>query len=869
MTDRSLHGFRANVVSMRRHLRAGRREFGTLLARVAAQTRRIHERSRGYAQQLRRIHDRSRRYVDQLLAQCAAAAAPRVALCPATETLEGRRLLSAVSLSSGVLKLTGDSWTGNSLTVDLQSNGGFWVNADGHIISTSPGAVSSISITGGSGADAVYINPGIKVAATINTYGGNDTIKGGSGYDNITAGDGADKIYGSGKIVVGNGSSAVYVGKLASYVQVGNGNDLVEGGPGNDTLIAGGGHSTLYGGAGADLLEGGAYTTYPDATWQDKVVRNFTSSSTTTVASTTPTQLQSVPSGSVSSSGENETVHGSNHGDSLAPTPVIVLQGTGGQAEHSVFVNALSSSLASGTPLTATYKWNFGDSSGQFNSLTGWNAGHIYNNAGTYTITLTITNANGHTSSVSTQITVGNSTRKTIYVDAVSGNDGYNGLSSSSPVRSWQRADQLLTNNTTVLFHRGQTFYFGNSFMFNNSNIVVGAYGSGNNPVMMKIPGAGHGVFYMGSNSQQVVIENLTFDSVYTPSGNSAPEIDAVGIYPQGHDITVRNNIFLNVNTAVDAYQAPVGLLVQGNVAPNVHGLRAYLVWLNGTDVSILGNTVVNSTREHVVRSSFVTTNRVLIAGNNFDNPAWDGGDSGDTAKTTINIRAGSWVYIWNNKLSDGTVSIGPDSPLAALSVTIPWVKFDGNFLNHAQFFMHGSVQHAMVSNNFSNLEYYQEFEFQPTDPNYPSLQLSDITFTHNTGSQQGPVGSFLQIDGELPKGVITVTDNLFSAPNLQPGNQFATSVFIKANTAGAVALFNHNVWAPAAGTALRYYLPGGVNYISPGYTLLAFLTAQSWDSLPNVGDDQFRTVWVSLGGSLQTSIDGEMAGAVLPAPLS
>jgi hypothetical protein len=288
---------------------------------------------------------------------------------------------------------------------------------------------------------------------------------------------------------------------------------------------------------------------------------------------------------------------------------------------------------------------------------------------------------------------------------------------------------------------------------------------------------------------------------------------------------------------------------------------------MNGNDEVILGNTAVNSTRQHIVRSSFTTTNRVLIAGNDFANPANVNGDSGDSQKTTVNIRAGSWVYVTNNTLRSATVAIGPDDALPA-NTAVPWFKFDGNTLVNSQLYVHSSVQHAMIDNNFSNLEYYQQFEIDLGDPVYPTRRMLDITFTHNTGIQKGAIGSMLQIDGDAYGGVINVTNNLFAAPNLQPGNQFATNIMIKANTANAIAWDDNNVWAPPSPAYNYWYVPQGVMFISPGLDPSRFLTASSWNNLYNVGTDSFRSVTVSTGGSLQVSNNGQMVGAVLPAKL-
>ncbi|HEY8748608.1 MAG TPA: calcium-binding protein, partial [Tepidisphaeraceae bacterium] len=281
-----------------------------------------------------------------------------------------------VSLSGGTLTLTGSPTSDNSLTVDLQSNGGFWANANGKTLSTAPGSVSKISIVGGAGIDTIYINPGIKVGAVINTFNGNDSIRGGSGYDTINTGDGNDTVYASGNITLGNGNNTVWVGGTGSSVTAGNGNNLLVGGPGNDVITAGTGKSTLIGGSGSDKLTGGPNSTFPDVSSADTVVHtggstsssggssSSSSGSSTTTTPTPPPPPPSTPtsSGSVSSSSEDSTIFGSAHGDGLAPTPVIVLSGNGGQVEHSIFVYALSSSLGSGNYLNATYNWNFGDS---------------------------------------------------------------------------------------------------------------------------------------------------------------------------------------------------------------------------------------------------------------------------------------------------------------------------------------------------------------------------------------------------------------------------------------------------------------------------------------------------------------------------
>src|SRR5207302_4942331 len=90
----------------------------------------------------------------------------------------------------------------------------------------------------------------------------------------------------------------------------------------------------------------------------------------------------------------------------LAPQPIIQAIETTVLAGQGVEVNGLNSVVHSGNPLTTKYHWNFGDVGGKYNDLTGWNAGHVYDDAGTYTITLSVTDSSGNVASATQQVTV-------------------------------------------------------------------------------------------------------------------------------------------------------------------------------------------------------------------------------------------------------------------------------------------------------------------------------------------------------------------------------------------------------------------------------------------------------------------------------
>jgi len=139
----------------------------------------------------------------------------------------------------------------------------------------------------------------------------------------------------------------------------------------------------------------------------------------------------------------------------------------------------------------------------------------------------------------------------------------------------------------------------------------------------------------------------------------------------------VRDNTFLNIDDAVNGSIKPTGVIVQDNTAPLLTGLRGYFTWVDGTDWTIIGNTVANSTREHVIRSNSMDTDRVLIEDNNLAK-AWRPDDPGEVTKCTINFRSGHDIYIADNTLSGGT--IGND----IVTHDTTTVNMSGGVVNHS-----------------------------------------------------------------------------------------------------------------------------------------------------------------------------------------
>ena len=109
------------------------------------------------------------------------------------------------------------------------------------------------------------------------------------------------------------------------------------------------------------------------------------------------------------------------------------------------------------------YDWNFHDSkSADASTDEGQLVAHRFDNGGTYTISLTVTDANGQTDSTTTQVTVEDFSGTTYYVSYSDGSDNNDGLSSSSAWKTLTYAFDNMggsqNNPNKLLLKRGDTW---------------------------------------------------------------------------------------------------------------------------------------------------------------------------------------------------------------------------------------------------------------------------------------------------------------------------------------------------------------------------------------------------------------------------
>ena len=635
------------------------------------------------------------------------------------ETLESRQMMSAsVQLVDGMLILQGASRGHNHLTVSPDANGTtLFARADSvkkHYLIKD---VQSIRIVGGDKPDQVAIAPNITKPSFIRTGGGadsvsggggSDTIMGGAGNDTITGGAGDDLLLGQGgsnNVDAGNGDnpdvispvhdsantttvtqfnlidattnqviatltdgSTINLAKLPDRLNVqavmSNGDtdeSIAFAYDGQEThvenhapyaLAADNGNGDFYGWApraGTHTLSATPYAGQ-DASGAAGTALNVTFN---VVNDDTSPELSggAVPTSVGNQNPDTPDSDNNDTNQANAPVAAISLLDAEVPAGTSIFANALSTTLKTGTVLTSKYEWNFGDTGSKYNTMTGFNVAHAYTKAGTYTISLKVTDSAGAVDTVTKTITVDAAGRNFIYVSP-SGNDANNGSSQDSAVKTFARAAELVGDNTELLFQRGGTYTTSTAMNIGFDNVAVGAYGSGATPVLKYTGGLDYNAILMTMGGKNVTVQNVAFDSSSTTMDDTGYN-DAIRI--GGQDITIRNCTFINAGYAVNTNGLPDGVLVQDNVAPNLTSLRAYFAWVQGADQVYLGNSVKDIQNGHDLRVG--GADRVNIQYNNFANLSSTGGLRG-----TLTIHKGSYIWIANNTLTDGTLGLGPGS---------------------------------------------------------------------------------------------------------------------------------------------------------------------------------------------------------------
>lgn len=524
-----------------------------------------------------------------------------------------------------------------------------------------------------------------------------------------------------------------------------------------------------------------------------------------------------------------------------------------------VHVDGLVSTLNAGDAEDGIFSWDFGEAGTRFNTGVGFNAAHVYAKPGTYTVRLNVTNAAGKQDSATARVTVAAASRKVLYVSA-SGKDSNDGRSADRPLKTSKKAASMAGDNTEILFNRGQRFDVSEAMRLYGTNVVIGAYGSGDRPVLNWVGNLGlNEIIQVGPAAKHVAVRDLTFTSKFGGTDSAGmPFALRIG----GQNVTIQGNQFLNVGYAVNSNGRPTGALIQDNAAPSVTGVRAYFVWGEGRNFVIQGNFVANSTREHVLRLSGKGISHVAVQNNDFTNlDRRAEGDRYDTAKGVIVAQVGEYAYIADN-IVNGPLAVGPlgeGDGLHSKEARFTHVVVARNDISGAMLEIKHGAEHVTLHDNVIHQSGGTAIEVEGFDKQY-GRGVVDLVIDHNTAINAGEMGRFLHVQGRV-NGIV-LTGNLYQAPNLRPGAFGAAAIFVAEADLSSFVRLDHNVWP--SGSKGTPYAGGGVAWLGNG-SGGSYLTPAQWEARRLVTNSTFKDVSLDQHAYFAT-INGVPSGARIAA---
>ena len=521
-------------------------------------------------------------------------------------------------------------------------------------------------------------------------------------------------------------------------------------------------------------------------------------------------------------------------------TPVIAitaLQGFTIVEGQSFHVEATGTIVPGADIEDASFAWDFGDAAGRFNQMPGFNAAHVYDRPGRYAVTLKVTGPDGSVSTATVSVDVQAASVRTLYV-AANGNDAADGSGPGTALRTLGRAVQLAGDDTTILLRRGDTFWQSSTVELSRNNLTIATWGVGNAPTLMWTGARDRSnMLWVKNEARHVTLRGLAFDSVYNADTEQTGM--PIAILAGGRNLTVRDNTFRNVGYCINANQKPTGLLVQDNRAPDPLAVRDYFVWAQGSDLVIVGNEVANSTREHVVRVG--GADRLVMAHNTLSNlDRTTQGDIKDTGKGAIACQKGSYGYIADNQLR-GPAGVGPlglANGLTDKAARFLHARVQDNVQHEGSFYLQHGAEHVTLIGNTIYRDDQVAFDVIGWNAEY-GRGNRDLRFERNVVVNNGTMGNFLLVEARTEG--ISLTDNVYVAPYLRPGNFGTAAVFVNGSDLSSFTKIDGNVWpSTTRGTA---YANGGINFVGTSYTDWGHKAPTTWNNMWPVGDDQFRDV--------------------------
>lgn len=470
------------------------------------------------------------------------------------------------------------------------------------------------------------------------------------------------------------------------------------------------------------------------------------------------------------------------------------------------------------------YSINYGDSSSTFStgSRSGVNdrnisygpvGGHVYETAGSYTITLTVKDTAGSTCTTTAGVTV--TSADTVFASTatkcVSTSGDFTGCPSGATQTTSSDFDaSTLTSTTTrTLFRRGETFNASTNVIITATGPgLLGAYGSGALPIINMSGSVGDQPTVRFGNSSTVNQKDWRVMDLSFVGNSNAEAIGWGGGFDQVTILRVKarscSDACIFANSAVLNVGSNPHLFDQ--IAVHDSDLaepESWALFFNATNFSIQGNTLNSATGSHTLRISIAINgivanntmgpNGVGSAGNHvlkLHAPPYGSATDGVAINTRTQkiVVAHNTLTPGNNSTNNWTMAIDPQDN--AEDERIADVIVDGNAFTAG-------------TNTCFAIE----------------LQGVDVTIRNNVANATGAVcGCFLEVDrrssaAPAPNGVAVYNNSMYTnSNNLNASDTPFIQIGSSAATAGVTAKNNLGYAPGVSGTPNMFRDQGSGN---------------------------------------------------------
>jgi hypothetical protein len=218
-------------------------------------------------------------------------------------------------------------------------------------------------------------------------------------------------------------------------------------------------------------------------------------------------------------------------------------------------------------------------------------------------------------------------------------------------------------------------------------------------------------------------------------------------------------------------------------------------------------------------------------------------------------------VYVVDNTLTNGKVTTGPltntddNGDGADKEQRAKWVVIEGNRINSMIIVKHGS-EHIMLRDNVINVDTRMAIEVDGYGARW-DRSTEDVYILNNTVTHTGDEGNFLKVWRDA--GGLTVSGNLYFAPNMEMGSHKTAVVKVSDNDLDSFREVSGNVWPGSddgQGANCTMFFVG--TDLSTGEDL----TPAEWLADAEIAGDLFQNV--TLGDRYCVTIGGVTAGSSL-----